>query len=204
MFTTIPEPERWRLRFPEAVKSHFHFLKQFGFRIEHEEATLVRFCSDAVVVAVYHGRASYEIGIEFARINVPGERYGLYEVLLLAQRAGRIKEIPKSDFQTSTQEGVETAVEKIASLVEAHAVPLLEGDPSTYSRLGVQRTREAAAYTKEVLDQAVRRRVDDAWEDKDYETVVRLYEQIQGRLSPSEFMKFEFAKKQLTVIHGQN
>ena len=204
MFTTNPGPERWRLQFPQAVKSHFHFLEQFGFRIAHEDATLVRFCSDAVVVTVYHGRASYEIGIEFARINTPGEKYGLYEGLLLAQRAGKIKEVPKIDFQTSTQDGIEMAVKKIASLVEAYAVSLLEGDPLTYSQLQVQRTREAAAYTKDVLDQAVRRRVDDAWEDKDYETVVRLYEQIQGRLSPSEFMKFEFAKKLLAVIHGQN
>jgi hypothetical protein len=204
MLTTKPGSERWRLRFPEAVKLHFRFLEKFGFRIERKEVTLVRFCSEVVAVTVYHGRASYEIGIEFERISAPGEKYGLLEALLFAQRAGRLKEVPQGSFQTSTREGVETLVEKMASLVEAYAVSLLNGVSSTYEELRVHRIQGAAAYTKEVHNQAVRRQLDDAWQSKDFEAVARLYEQMQGPLSPSEFMRLEYAKKQLAALHSKD
>lgn len=203
MQKTSPGPDRWRLQFPEAVKSHFRFLREYGFRMEREEVTLVRFCSKVAAVTVYHGRGSFEIGIEFERIGAPGEKYGLQDALLLAQRGGKIEEIPRGGFQTSTPEGVETLVKRMASLVEAYADLLLKGDPLTYEELRVQRTREAAAYTKEVRDQATRKQLDEAWHDNDYEAVVRLYNQIQGRLSPSEFMKLEYAKKQFAAVREE-
>ena len=90
----------------------------------------------------------------------------------------------------------------MADLVKRYAQPLLYGDVKVYQDLGEQQSSDAAEYTREVHLRAVRKQAETAWQSKDYETFLSLYSDMQGDLTPSEFMKFQHAEKELHYIDG--
>src|ERR671917_546664 len=68
MFDTTPDSGREKLDFAEEVQSAFTFLvTDYGFRLVRTEPTFVRYESPDVCVNIYHGRASFEIGVEIGR-----------------------------------------------------------------------------------------------------------------------------------------
>ena len=71
-----PGKDRWQLVFKDAVLSNFGFLRAYGLKHVEEDVTFVRYESDAVFTNVYHGRGSFEIGVEIGRLDRP-EKYGL-------------------------------------------------------------------------------------------------------------------------------
>lgn len=75
MPTTEPGSGRSELGFVQAVRSSFAFLEKVGLQVVREESTLVRFESCNRFVNVFHGRGSYELGVDFGRwVEVGGER----------------------------------------------------------------------------------------------------------------------------------
>lgn len=197
MFVTVAGHDRSQLGLQEVVKSEFAFLLESGFHIEKEDATLVRYESEHVLVNIFHGRASYELGVEFQLRKTPGESFNLYRVLEWAKSAGVLESVPSTAFQTSSREGVREMVPQIAALVKAYARPLILGDLAVYQTLREQQSKDAAAYTKEVHLRAARRLAEAAWQEKRYAEVVRVYEGIKGDLTPSERMRVHFAEERM-------
>lgn len=202
MFTTEPKPDRWQLGFTEAVKSNFSFVKKYGLQLVQEEVTLLRYQSEKVILNVYHGRASYELGVQIERADFPGESFGLYEVLKWAESTGKIEEIPTGGYQASTRESVQKLLAQMAALVKRYAVPLLQDDATAYQALRAQQSHDAAEYTKEVHLRAIRKQAETAWQEKNYETLSGLYSDIQGDLTPSEIMRLQYAEKQLLSVQA--
>jgi hypothetical protein len=78
-----PGSDREKLGFAGAVASSFAFLvADHGFRVVSEVSTLVRFESETVAVQVFHGRGSYELGVEL-HLAADGAHYSLREVIAL-------------------------------------------------------------------------------------------------------------------------
>ncbi len=204
MFTTEPAPDRSQIGFTEAVKSSFAFVNEYGLELVQEEVTLVRYQSEKVSLTVYHGRGSYELGVEFERVDLCGEKFGLYDMLKWAKGAGKIEEIPTGGYQGSSREVVQRLVEEMAELVKRYAEPLLQGDAEIYQTLREQQSYDAAEYTKEVHLRAIRRQAEIAWQNKDYKTLLSLYRDLQGDLFPSEFMRFQYAEKQLLAVQSSH
>src|SRR5690348_10203982 len=71
MLKIEPNPEREQLGFRDAVLSSFKFLAEFRLRPVEKKMTFVRYQSRHVFVNVYHGRASYELGIQIGRLADP-------------------------------------------------------------------------------------------------------------------------------------
>jgi hypothetical protein len=201
MFVTQPGPERWRLGFAEAVKASFAFVENYGLTLIQEEVTLVRYRSDRVILTVYHGRSSYEIGIQFARVESSGDAFSLYEVAKWAKN-GRIEEMPTVGCQTSSRDGVQKFVPQLAETVRQYGEPLLRGDDTAYRAIGEQRSRDATEYTREVHLGAIRRKAETAWQKKDYEELIGLYGGVKDFLTKSELMKLHYAEKQLLLVKG--
>ena len=84
MLNKEPSPERAKLGFREAVLSSFKFLNDVGFRPVEQEMTLVRYESPEVFVNVYHGRASFELGVEIGRLKEPNDKLTLYDIVAWA------------------------------------------------------------------------------------------------------------------------
>ena len=116
MFKFEPGENRASLNFKEEVLAAFDFLaKEYQFVIKNIEVTFVRYESESVFVNIYHGRGSYELGVEIGRfVDTFNKRecpYSLIEIIRLTST----KEIPS--FQVSTLEAVKEFVPKLAELL---------------------------------------------------------------------------------------
>lgn len=200
MLEVIPSPERTQLGFPEAVVDAFDFLVQdYGFRCIKSDMTFVRFESSAVFVNVYHGRASYEIGVEIGLINDPLAQIEspltLRDIVEFNGAENQIGYTRVVTFSAYNPELVRKFVNKLADFVKVYAEPELKGDRVVFDQLRAFRSRQAADEERERRLSRIRREADKAWRDKDYSSVISLFEKMETYLTPAEAKKLEYAKK---------
>lgn len=190
-------PDRNALGFVDAVTNAFTFLvEDFGFNVVDTDATLVRYESDMMFLYVYHGRRSYEIGVEIGSLHeCDAYRFRLPEVL--GAILGESEQQNAYYFQSSNCGGVRRCVEMAARLVKEYYGPLLRGDPITLERVKVFSSKRNEEYTREVVHQPIRESADRAWRAKDFAMVVRCYGSIREDLTPIERRRLEYAEKQL-------
>lgn len=202
MLTKEPGPERAKLGFRETVLSSFNFLGDFGLHPVEEEVTLVRYESSEAFVNVYHGRASFELGVEIGRLKEPTEKLTLYDIVAWAGAEKAEGFGQHVAFQVSSRKGVQEFVPKLAALIKKHAAPLLRGDRAAYdSALAIQSER-AQQYAKEVNLKSVRSKVEAAWQAKDYAQVVELYDSMRNDLTDVEAKKLDYAEHQGLTVEG--
>jgi hypothetical protein len=202
MLTREPGPNRWMLGFKEAVLSSFKFLGEFGLSAVDEQVTFVRYESPEVFVNVYHGRASYELGVEIARLKEPNRKLTIYSIIawLGVEKAEGMGQPVM--FQVSSREGVQEFVPKLAALVKKYAAPLLRGDESAYRSALEFQEKQWNEYVKEVNLKNIRNRAEAAWHAKDYAQVVELYDPVRDDLSDVEAKKLAYAEQQVLTDVG--
>jgi hypothetical protein len=144
MSRTDPGKERGQLGFKEAVLSSFDFLHSYGLEPTEEDVTFVRYQSDVVFLNIYHGRTSFEIGVEIGRLD-RSEKYGLdYLVSWAGKQAWEAEGFGRGTiFQVSSREGVQKFVPKVATILQKYGAPFLRGTPDFYDEL--QRFNEQAS-----------------------------------------------------------
>jgi hypothetical protein len=193
------EPNRYRLGFARAVHSSFQFLlSEFGFAIVDEDATLVRFQSDGIVINVFHGRSSYELGVEFGLRVEQGKRefrYSLRTILAVVDAAGTSG---YKDLQTSSAELLPGYVANLAQVTRQFAPEVLRGDPEIFKRLMYQSWLEGRRTTDHYNAGSLRHRAKKAWEENDFARVVDIYTEIKAletaELTPSEVLRLRTAR----------
>jgi hypothetical protein len=202
MLNREPSAERARLGFEEAVLSSFKFLNDVGMRPVKVEVTFVRYESSEVFVNVYHGRASFEMGVEIGRLHEPAEKLTLYDIIDWAG-ANKAEGFGQHvAFQVSSREGVEEFVPKLAQLVQKYGTPFLKAEASAYCAVHEARSRGAVEYEKEVNLRRVRMRAEAAWRAKDYFQIVELYGAVREELTEVEAEKLAYAEKQVLAPKG--
>jgi len=114
MLNKEPSPERAKLGFKDEVLSSFRFLNDARFSPVEQEMTLIRYESPEVFVTVYHGRASFELGVEIGRLKEPNNKLTLYDIIAWAgvEKAERFGQ--HVAFQVSSREGIQEFVPKLA------------------------------------------------------------------------------------------
>ena len=202
MLNKEPSPERATLGFREAVLSSFKFLSDVGLRPVKEEMTLVRYESSEVFVNVYHGRASFELGVEIGRLQEPAEKLTLYDIIAWAGAEKAESFGQHVTFQVSSREGVQEFVPKLAHLVQKYGAPFLKADATAYCAVHEARSRGAVEYEKQVNLRDVRRRAETAWHAKDYTQIVELYGPVREELTEVEAEKLAYAEKQVLSAKG--
>ena len=195
-------PERAQIGFKDAVLSNFKFLSDFGLRGVEEKVTLVRYESSDVFLNVYHGRASYELGVEIGRLREPDTRVSIFDVLRCAgaEKAEGFRQ--HVVFQVSSKEAVREFVPKLAALVKKYAIPLLRGDEDAYRIALESRAKRYAKEVKEGNLRIVRSKADAAWQAKDYAQVVELYRPVRVDLTEAEAKKLAYAERQVLGVEG--
>lgn len=185
--------DRSLLRFAEEVKDHFSFLETLGFRCARSEVTFVRFESPWVSINVYHGRRSFEIGLEIESALSPTDAYSASEILRLVD--------PKQaehyrNYATHTAQGVAEGVRQLAELFQRCIAAGNLDDNQLFSRLKVQREELGKKYALETQLVQARRKAEAAWHTKDYAAVVKALKPLRAALTATELGKLEFAEKQ--------
>src|SRR5438876_572226 len=154
--------------------------------------------SDAVFVNVYHGRASFEIGVEIGRLDHP-DKYGLtYIVSWAGKEAWEREGLDRHTmFQVSTREGVKEFVPKIAQLVGKYGPPFLRGNSAFYDELEEVNERRVIEYEQRQRLEAIRKKAEAAWRTKDYAQVIELFDPARKHLTDIEVKKLAYAKQQV-------
>jgi hypothetical protein len=196
MFRTVPGAERSRLGFDEAVVANFGFLRSYKLKPVEKDTTFVRFESKTVFVHVYHGRASFEIGVEVG-LKSRSEKYGLdYIVSWAGPSAWEAEGFSRSTmFQVSSREGVQRLVPRVAEILKKYGDPFLRGDASFYAQLDEANRRASAEYTQRQLVDRTRKNANAAWSEKDFARVVKLYRSIRNELIEIERKRLSYAEK---------
>lgn len=197
MFRTEPGKDREQLGFKDAVLSSFGFLHTYRLKPVKEDVTFVRYESDAVFINVYHGRGSFEVGVEIGRLDRP-EKYGLdYIVSWAGKQAWEAEGFGRGTmFQVSTREGVQNIVPKVAELVKRYGDPFLSGRPAFYDELHKANERASVAYEREQMLSRIRKEADAAWRAKNFARVAELLQPVRSDLTEVEGKRLAYAEKQ--------
>ena len=185
----MSEQDRVHLNFGGAVRKAFAFLNALGFSEVESLPTLIRYQGDAVQVAVYHGRRSYEIGAEISHL---GKQYALAEIVRFVDPDAAKQH---GNAVTSSTEGIVMGLEELGSLMKRYGVAALQGDPQFFSALEEKRKIWVEEYWLDSLARQVRPQADDAFRRGDYVAAAELYERIRSRLSPAEIKKLKLAEE---------
>jgi hypothetical protein len=195
MLQIDPSPKRAELGFRESVLANFRFLGDLGFHPVQEEVTLVRHESPTVFVNIYHGRASFELGVEIGGLREPSEKVTLYDIVAWAGALDAEGFGQHVMFQVSSREGVQQFVPRLANLVQRYGTPFLMGDATAYTGVLEARSRAATDYERQVHLDDLRRRAEAAWNSKDFTQVVKLYASMKSEMTEVEAKRLAYAEK---------
>lgn len=181
--------DRSTLKFNIYVKQYFGFLlKEFGFVIEKEETTLVVFKRDKMIISIYHGRQSYEIGMEVTFAG--GNMATLFEILNIIAPDDSKKVIK----QASNIKAVEMSLAEISSIFEVKCRKLLEkkiDENELAKEIAVNRKK----YTLEYQYGALKDKAEVAWRNKEYSKVKEIYLSIYEHLDENEKRRLKYLQK---------
>lgn len=184
--------------FRDCVLSKFKFLTSlYGFRCMRAESTYLRFESETVFVELqYDGQGSFEIDLSIGLLDelYDGKERPFYFKELIRFAAPDSKKNYQL-IQASSSENVIHSVSEMAELIQKYAKELLSGNKSSFKALSDYREKECNKYALEIELRNIRSAVKKAWEQKDYASVVKLFDPIKNQITPSEFKKLEYSRK---------
>jgi hypothetical protein len=185
----MDNPQRF-LRFKDTALKEFHFLESLGFRVAETNETDVRYAGPTADLEVFHGRQSYEIGVNVVH---QGDRYSLEEIRnLQSLQCGDAADFRK--FAATDAHGIEVGVARVASACRECLQIILNDDPAIYRELQKLREAHGRELALASLISQVRPKADEAFRAKNYRQAAELYESIREGLSPAELRRLEIAK----------
>jgi hypothetical protein len=188
-----------QLGFVPEVLSAFSFLStDYGFAPIRVETTFVRYESASLFVNVYHGRRSFELGVEIGLLQKsPGTQEDWFSIGDIMDLTGVREKHRYTFFQASTRERVTMLIPRLAEYVKEYAKPIFEGDLQIFERLEDLRGKKSDAYVKDMDLRQIRPKAEEAWHKKDYAKLVELYNSMKDDLTVVESKKLEYAQKRL-------
>jgi hypothetical protein len=198
---SVPEPDgspdRLGLGFEASVTRHFEFLEDLGYMIVEAGETLVRYERTPFFVRVFHGRSSYELGVEIGRtVTRNGQRIEqAYPIGYLAHVIGGVALDEYRSQSATTRTQVDRFVAELGRWLGAHGKPALRGDESIYDAMSKAVAKDSAQQIDAMRAVELRRRVDHAWRTKDYATVVQVYDELDRELNTVNLRAFEVSRR---------
>lgn len=175
---------RKALGFTSLVLEEGEFLvKQFGFKCTKTLPTLVVFGHRRSQVTFFHGRSSYQLGVEFelrGSSTLEGEKLSLEDIVSFKGQAANA-----ATFQASSRTDLVAGIKRVMSLLKSYAIPLLKGDEAEFHEIVAHQHERSRQYTLSIKDRQVRVRAEAAWKAKRFEDVIAAYEDLEDRLTPS-------------------
>ena len=175
--------------FTAAVERAFGFLRdEFEFRLTHADDASVRYESGAVVVDIYHGRSSFELGMQAGQVkSAIDESYSMSELIRLSspKEAARYR-----NYVARTPDAVRTGIALLASLARQYAPSVLSGDAKAFERLGALRQQWKAAMD----ENSKRTAASEAWVSGRLREAALLYESLGESLTGTERKRLAYLR----------
>ena len=186
--------DRVGLRFQETVSEQFKFLEnEYLFRITESNETFVRYETQDVFVNVFHGRISYEVGLEIGSLKMGMKTgYGLGSLVGIYDPEDGVE---YRQYVAKDIKGVEKKVRNLARLLRKHGAKALIGDPDVFDLL----EKDVQRYWSEMNAMQVRPQAEKAFREKNYAAVIKLYSSMDNILTKAERAKLNFARKKTAL-----
>lgn len=153
-------------------------------------------------VEVFHGRASYELGVEFGRWVIVDDarveqKFHLAEVLPVVA-----PEVTFVAHTATSREQVARFVEELAQVARVVVERLEDEGTDVFDRVSAAVERRSDEYLENTRAERLRVRADAAWRRRDFVAVVTAYEEIKAELGTvslrgSETKRLAYARKHL-------
>ena len=187
--------DRARLGFAETVAAKFGFLaSEYGMTMA-AEPTIVRCAGNGVLVNIWHGRQSYEIGLDIGRVGGTGRNHLFHMVDLLAAADGHEKAADYHSYAATTKESVEAGLAQMALDLQRCGVTALRGKRSTFEQMSELQRERARRFADKVNGRQVRADAAEAWTLHNFGKVAALLGSIEPLLSAAELGRLEYARK---------
>lgn len=175
-------PDREQLDFVGAVRARFEFLGDLGFVEVKADATYLRFERADTFVEVFHGRASYELGVEFGRWvraddDVVEQKFHIVDVL-----SALTPDVTFVARTATSQEQVVRFVDELATSAKLAVDRLERAGIEAFDRISGAVERQSDEYLDGARAARLRARAEDAWHRKDFASVIAAYEEIESEL----------------------
>lgn len=192
----IPGPDRAPLNFANLAKKDFAFLHDLGFVEIEASPTIVRYQKGDIEIDVYHGRRSYEIGVELTH---GGTRYSLPDLIRVIdpQVAKRY-----CTLTATTQEAVAEGLMRLGALAKRYCVQALQGNSEFFAELEGKHKLWMEKYWLAMNARQLRPQAHEAFRLGNYQEAAELYKQIQPLLSPTELRKLAIAEEKKVEAKG--
>jgi hypothetical protein len=188
--TTI---SREQLNFLNEAKIAFKFLENYNYKIVKEDITFLRYEVNFVFINIFHGRISYEIGIEIGcHKNVENETIYPIEYLI-----GMLDEIAaKRYFRPSgnTKETIRNCLNTQAQLLKNYGDRVFHGDTTIWDELETYKNKKINEYWKKMKINDFREKANSAFREKRYNDFIKLFSTYEIQLTELERKKLEFAR----------
>lgn len=194
---------REHLGFVHAARSRFGFLRDRGYGEVRAEPTYLRFERGGTSIAVFHGRLSYELGVEFGR-QIPLDGDELVEEkfhirVVLSVLAPEVRFTPRA---ATSPEQVARFLDELAGWTKLAADRLERAGVEAFARLSEEVVRQSDEYSDGVQAGRLRAGADEAWRRKDFAEVVTAYEEVLAelrtvQLRESELERLHYARRRV-------
>jgi len=193
MSETKDNEKRIQLDFVGAVHRHITpLLRTYGFDCTNATPYAVDFRSHGVTLRLAHDKFSYEIEVILAPLADQSQKYGIANLLRFSLGPGHKEQ---SFFQASSRGSVDKCLMAIRAILEEHGDPVLSGDAVAFEQMRQLVRIDREMYTKEVVQEPVRRAAQEAWKRHEYATVVGLYDSIRDNLTSLEKKRLAYARQ---------
>lgn len=183
--------ERTKRNFTTLVKNEFLFLHDFGFIEIESLPTIVRYKNGDIEVNIYHGRQSYEIGLEFIYKEVS---YSISEFIRVIDP--ELAEKYRNPAATEN-EVVARMLTKIGELTKCYCLPCLQGDRDFFTILEAKRKLWRQEYALQIKADQLRPKANEAFHSQNYPKALELFREIEFCLTPSELKKMEISEREM-------
>ena len=183
--------KRAQLGFVDIVRQSFAFLAVLGFSETEALPTIVRYRKGGLALNVYHGRQSYEIGLEVGHTD---ELFSMEAIIRLTDPV--VAEELRNPVAT-TSGALAAGIEHLADLLRRYGERALQDDPEFFADLRRQRQVCAEILELDVLERQIRPKAATAFQQGRYGEAAELYEKIAARLSAAERAKLAAARKRM-------
>ena len=189
------ESNRMQLGFQDAVREYFAFVEnEYGFKCVFSDVYIVKYESRKAYLKIYHEKLSYELNLEVGLISKDNKN----------RMNANIKEIlefsrtnEKTFYQASNRSGVYDTIEKFAIYMKEYAQDALNASLPYFSNINEFKMQERI-YSLQVLKlETVESNAKAAWNNKDYETVIEEYSQVENQLNALQIKRLAYARKRV-------
>ena len=189
--------------FADGVKTHFYFLVQdYHYRLSEVKQTgyvkFIRFESKDIFVNLYYGPPAYEVEIAFGRIGIDDVRgidgvpvtysFSMNDLVLLHTCADWKESFPGEDRITGQ-------IMFFSQLMRKCGTACLCGEQVVFEEMSARRNAALLEYQREERMKQMRRELDTAWGQKNYNQVINLLNSSEVMLTKVERKKLEYAEK---------